>query len=309
MPYSQFTFQGIDNYNIVIHKWVPDAAISAKAVLVIIHGMAEHGYRYNYAAEKLVSQGVIVYAPDLRGHGKTAGTPENTGLFPQTNGWFTVAGDIMGLVNQLKQTHNQLPLFLMGHSMGSFFVRTCISMQTLPVKGIILSGTSGEGGVMVTLGKILSNIIMLFKGRNHPSGLLDKLSFGKFSDQIKNPVTKFDWLSTDTKEVQKYVDDPFCGRVFSAGFFHNLFSGITFINKTTSIQAIPKNLSIYFFAGKLDPVGNFGKGVEKVVNSYLKAGLTQVSLKLYDGGRHEMLNEVNKDEVIKDLANWIFDQK
>ncbi len=303
-----FTFKGSDGKEIFAHKWLPENVSEKseiKAVIQISHGMAEHSARYKRFAEKLTANNFAVYANDHRGHGQTAGTIENLGYFADNNGWNLVVNDLNQLTNVIKNNHPNIPVFLFGHSMGSFLCRDYMFTFSDNVAGVILTATASDPGLSGYAGIIISKIESMVRGKKAKSSLLDNLFFGSFNKAFRPNRTKFDWLSRDNKEVDKYVDDPFCGTIFKAGFFTDLLEGIKKINMPSNINRIPKDLPVYIFSGSDDPVGDFTKGVEKVYKSYKKAGINDLKIKIYENGRHEMLNEVNRDIVYADIINWI----
>jgi len=300
-----FTFKGFDGKEIFTHKWLPNNESKVKAVVQIAHGMAEHSARYKLFAQKLTVNNFGVYANDHRGHGKTAGKIKNLGYFADNNGWDLVVGDMNQLTTIIKKNHPNIPVFLFGHSMGSFLARDYMFTYGDNIVGVILSGTAGDPGLLGNAGIIISKIETIFKGKKAQSPLMDKLSFGSFNKTFKPNRTSFDWLSRNDAQVDKYVEDPFCGTVFKAGFFNDLLKGIKKINKPSNIQNTPKDLPVYLFSGTNDPVGDFTKGVNKVYKSYEKAGIKDLSIKFYENGRHEMLNEINSEEVYHDVINWL----
>ncbi len=303
-----FTFKGADGKELFAHKWLPENASEnseIKAVIQISHGMAEHSARYKHFAEKLTANNIGVYANDHRGHGQTAGTIENLGYFSDNNGWDLVVSDLNQLTGVIKNNHPNIPVFLFGHSMGSFLCRDYMFSFKDNISGVILSATASDPGLLGYVGIIISKIESMVRGKKAQSPFLDNLSFGNFNKAFKPNRTKFDWLSRDKAEVDKYLNDPFCGTIFKAGFFTDLLKGIKKINTLSNIHNIPKDLPVYLFSGSDDPVGDFTKGVQKVYKSYEKAGMNNLSIKLYENGRHEMLNEINRDTVYADIINWL----
>lgn len=299
-----FTFKGSDGKGIYTHKWLPDSGQEIKAVVQIAHGMAEHSARYERFAETLTASGYGVYANDHRGHGQTAGAIEDLGLYADDNGWDLVVSDMSRLTTIIKEAHPALPVFLFGHSMGSFLARDYMFTYGDTIDGVILSSTGGDPGMLGSAGIMVSKIESILRGKNAQSPFMDKLSFGSFNKAFKPNRTSFDWLSSVDEEVDKYVNDPYCGTVFKAGFFNDLLKGIKKINKTSNIKKIPQTLPVYLFSGTNDPVGDFTKGVKQAYKSYEKAGIKDLSLKFYENGRHEMLNEVNREEVYQDIISW-----
>ncbi len=299
-----FTFKGSDGKEIFTHKWLPENEADIKAVIQISHGMAEHSARYKRFAEKLTANNFGVYANDHRGHGQTAGAIENLGLYADNDGWDLVVNDMNQLTTIIKKNHSNVPVFLFGHSMGSFLTRDYMFTYGNDIDGVILSSTAGDPGMLGNAGIIISKIESILKGKTAESPFMDKLSFGSFNKSFKPNRTNFDWLSSVDEEVDKYINDPYCGTIFKAGFFNDLLNGIKKINKPANIQNIPKTLPVYLFSGTNDPVGDFTKGVKNVHKTYEKAGIKDLSMKFYENGRHEMLNEINREEVYNDLISW-----
>lgn len=303
MKRTEFTFKTKDQKDIFVYKWSPST--NAIGVFQIVHGMAEHAERYQHFAAYLTGKGFVVYAHDQRGHRKTAGSLERVGFFAHENGWHLVTDDIKQLTDIIAEQNPGLPIFLLGHSMGSLLIRTYITKYHDHLKGVILSATSGESGFMVKMGKKVSKILASIKGKEAPCKLLDQMSFGKFNQAFKPNRTRFDWLSRDNAEVDKYVNDPYCGTVFSTQFFNDMLSGVDYNNQPENMAKIPKDLPIYFIAGSLDPVGANGEGVKKVFSDYQKAGIKDIELKLFTEARHEILNETNKLDVYDAIINWV----
>ncbi len=302
MTGKEHTFEAADGKSIVYYKW---ASANAKAVIQIAHGMAEHAQRYDRFANFLVKNGYAVYANDHRGHGKTAGSQDQIGYKEEGDFWSKAIQDMRSLHKIAKGDFPNLPYFIFGHSMGSFLSRHYISKYGSELNGAILSGTGGDPGFLGKIGAFIAKIESLFKGRKKPSPLLDTLSFGKFNKAFGPNRTGHDWLSKNEEEVDKYVADPSCGSVFTTGFFIDLLNGISIINSKTTFQNTPEDIPIYLFAGALDPVGDKGKGVTEVFEKFKKEGIKDVQCKLYENGRHEMLNETNREEVYNDILTWL----
>ncbi|MEN8222139.1 MAG: alpha/beta hydrolase [Acidobacteriota bacterium] len=305
MSEDTFTLNAEDGKKIFVHRWMPEKKGNLKGVLQISHGMAEHAGRYREFAEYLNSLGIGVYANDHRGHGKTAGSLENVGYFADKNGWDLVINDMFQLTERIRNTHESIPIFLLGQSMGSFLTREYISREKGGVDGAILTGTAGEPGIKGSLGIIAGKLFCTLLGKNRPDKILDKSVFGSYNRQFKPARTKFDWLSRDVDEVDKYIKDDYCGCIFSSGFFVDLFTGLKNVNKMKNIQSISKTLPLLLISGDKDPLGENVKGVMRVVKAFRKAGIKDVEYKFYKDGRHEMLNETNRKEVFKDISDWI----
>lgn len=301
---NTFKFNGIGDLEVFVYKWSPDENKEIKGAFQIAHGMAETAARYERFAEKLVENGFVVYANDHRGHGNTAKDVEKLGDLGE-DGFNAMVEDMHKLTGIIKEENKDVPVYLLGHSMGSFLTQRYICLYGSGLKGAILSGSSGSQGFTPYFGRFLAKREIKKAGRGAKSPKLDKLSFGGYNKGFNPNRTKFDWLSRDEKEVDKYIDDPYCGTVFTAGFFHDLCGGLLSIADKNEIAKVPKELPIYIFSGDKDPVGGNGKRVLKLVRAYKNQGIKDVTYKLYKDGRHEMLNELNREEVIQDTIDWI----
>jgi alpha-beta hydrolase superfamily lysophospholipase len=292
-----------DGEKIVLHRWIPDGEV--RGVVQICHGMAEYALRYAHFAEALVHEGFAVYAHDLRGHGETAKDREDLGYLADHDGFQRVVLDLRECITHLKSDFPAKKVVLFGHSFGSFISQSFIEQFGGEIDACILSGTSGPMGVLAEIARILASLVMLCKGKRHRSGLLQVLAFGSYTKRIKEPATPVDWISSDPVEVKKYFDDPYCGFLTTTSFFHDMFTGLCRVHTKAAFASIPKTLPILLVSGEEDPVGGYGKTVSALDGIYHTLGIQDVSLKLYPGGRHEMLSEVNKEQVIIDLLVWI----
>jgi alpha-beta hydrolase superfamily lysophospholipase len=305
MKNDTFTFKAADGTKIFTYRWMPDDASAIKGVVQIAHGMAEHAARYERFADALTKAGYAVYANDHRGHGKTAGSQDRVGYFADEKGWEKVMEDMHTLTGIIKKECPKKPFFLFGHSMGSLLSRHYSMHYANELNGLVLSGTAGDPGALGKIGILVATIEAKIRGKKAKSNILNKLSFGAFNNAFKPNRTDYDWLSRDNAEVDKYVNDPWCGAVFTAGFFCDMLGGISYINKKENIAKIPKNLPIYIFSGAKDPVGGNTKGVSQVYNALKNAGIGDVTLKFYEDCRHETLNEINRNEVFSDVIAWM----
>ncbi len=303
------TFRSLDNLSIHYHQWLPDNFGSIKGVLQIAHGLSEHAQRYEAFAKELTNQGYAVYANDHRGHGQTAGSPEKVGYFEDTPFWKAALEDMHQLTQLIQKENEGVPIFLFGHSMGSLLTRQYITQWGKELKGAIICATGGDPGMLGKIGGMVAKLTATISGKKERSQFLDKLSFGKFNDAFKPNRTNFDWLSRDEKEVDKYVNDPYCGVVFTAGFWVDFLKGINYINSADCYQNTPKDLPLLLIAGDKDPVGDMGKGVLQIKQTYEKVKINNLQCTLYPDARHELLNETNRAEVIGDILNWLQDLK
>lgn len=305
MKISNFTFKGEEDTDIYVYKYEPIEKENINGIVQISHGMSEEAGRYKRFANYLTDNGYIVYINDHRGHGKSAENINRIGILAQKDGIHCIVKDLNKLTKIIKTENNGLPIFLFSHSMGSFAAQKYIIDYSEDIDGVILSGTNGLHGIEVDLGFLVAKVMSKIQGREKKAYLIDKLAFGGFNKKFKPNKSEFDWLSRDFKEVKKYIENEYCGVVFSNGYFYDLFKLFKEIRNINNLKKINSKLPIYIFAGDKDPVGKFGKGITKLYENYKKVGIENVEFKLYSGGRHEMLNEINKDEVINDTINWI----
>jgi len=305
MKSNQYKIKADDGTGIHVYEWLPDKHSTIRGVVQIVHGMAEHAGRYEDFAGFLTSNDFAVYANDHRGHGKTAGNIENVGFVSPKNGWEKMVSDLKLVSRHIKEKNNEKPLYVLGHSMGSYLTRNFMLDPGTEIRGVIISGTGDNPGFLGHIGIFLTQIMLLFYPAKSPSPLMFDLSFGAFNKPFKPNRTKFDWLSRDNDQVDKYVNDPFCGGVSSIGFFRDFLKGVLFVTRQNTINNVPKELPVLCFSGDNDPAGNNGKGVTGVYQKFKKAGVKNITLKLYAGGRHEMLNETNKDEVYRFTLDWL----
>ncbi|MDU3336533.1 alpha/beta hydrolase [Paraclostridium bifermentans] len=305
MKISNFTFKGEEDTDIYVYKYEPIEKENINGIVQISHGMSEEAARYKRFANYLTDNGYIVYINDHRGHGKSAENINRIGILAEKDGIHCIVKDLNKLTKIIKTENNGLPIFLFSHSMGSFAAQKYIIDYSEDIDGVILSGTNGLHGIEVDLGFLVAKVMSKIQGREKKAYLIDKLAFGGFNKKFKPNKSEFDWLSRDFKEVEKYIENEYCGVVFSNGYFYDLFKLFKEIRNINNLKKINSKLPIYIFAGDKDPVGKFGKGITKLYENYKKVGIENVEFKLYSGGRHEMLNEINKDEVINDTINWI----
>ncbi|HSH35532.1 alpha/beta hydrolase [Schnuerera sp.] len=297
-------YKASDGQEIYAYNWRPEG-VNIKGIVQIAHGMAETSYRYKRFAERLVKQSYIVYANDHRGHGKTAASLDKVGYLGP-DGFNRMLKDMKEFTDFIRDREgNELPLFLFGHSMGSFLSQRYIGLYANSIQGVILSGTSGNQGLILNLGIRIAKREVAKKGPKTRSPRLNDLSFGSYNKKFKPSRTDFDWLSRDEKEVDKYIQNPYCGGIFTTSFYYDFFRGLKETFHKSNVEGIPKDFPVYIFAGDKDPVGNMGKGVLKLVKTYQNIGINDLEYKLYKDGRHEMLNELNRDEVMKDVIQWL----
>lgn len=299
-----FQLKAQDEKELFVYRWLPERN-TCQAIIQIAHGMAEHAGRYEEFAKSMVKEGYALYANDHRGHGRTAKSMEERGVFADKGGWDIVVEDMYQLTKHIKEQWPGKPIILLGHSMGSLLTRHYISLYGGGIKAVILSGTSGQHGLILDVGRNLAKIECTLRGKRYKSVLLNKLSFGSFNIKFEPARTEFDWISRDEKAVDKYIQDPYCGGIFSCGFFYDLLTGLKTINNKKLIHSIPKDLPILFISGEKDPVGNNTKDVLHVIQTYKEAGIKNIDYHFYQDARHELLHELNKEEVIEDIKSWL----
>ncbi len=299
---NEFYFDSCGSGRIHVCKWEPEGA--PIAVVQIIHGIAEYAARYDHFAKYLNRLGYLVVAEDHMGHGGSVGAGQTKGYF--SGGWFSAVGDTYQLYVQTKAEYPELPYFLLGHSMGSFMARTIL--QKYPeadVAGCILSGTGWQPTVVLRSGIAMCETMCKLFGAKEPNPSLQKLLFGPYNKRVEHPRTPYDWLSRSNVAVDAYVSDPMCGFTATSGLFRDMLTGIAYIQQQSNLEAMNKELPVFFVAGGDDPVGDYGKGVAKTAQAFQKAGMQKVDLRIYPLCRHEILNEINKETIYADIAKWL----
>lgn len=282
--------------------WQPDTN-DFRGVLVLCHGMAEHIKRYDAFAKFLTNEKWVVVGYDQRGHGQTLTTMDDMGYMSDVDNFEAMIGDLYSVVGYAKRNYPNLKVMILGHSMGSFILQRYIELYGTSIQGAIFSGSALNKGLIVNIGCCLACIITKFKGRRYRSKLMDDMSMGPFNKPFRPNRTKVDWLSRDEAEVDKYVNDTYCGQMFTVSYFLDMLRCFKAINK--NFELVPQDLPVYLFSGEKDPVGGQGKLSTKLFKKYEKLGIRDLTFKLYPDGRHEMLNELNKQEVYEDVAKWL----
>lgn len=281
--------------------WEPEG--SPRAIVLISHGMAEHIGRYDAFAGALAAHGFLAAGCNHLGHGAEA---ELQGYFADSGGWDKLVDDLHTAMGWLSGLAPNAGKVLFGHSMGSFLAREYALRHPNELDALVLSGTGWHPKPLCLAGLSISGLLCGLGLRKKRSNALDRLVFSSnnkaFAAQALTPV---DWLSRDPAEVRKYVDDPLCGFVFTAGGFQDLFNGLLALTRTKRQRALPPGLPVYLMSGGDDPVGGRGKGVQAIAGQYRAAGLERVTVKLYPGARHELLHETNRDEAVSGLLSWL----
>lgn len=285
-------------------KWIPDAERPV-CIFQIIHGMEEHIERYNEFAGFLAGKGILVVGEDHLGHGKTAADSGTFGYFCKEDAANILIRDVHRLKKIIQEQYPDIPYLILGHSMGSFILRNYLCRYGSGVNGAVIVGTGMQSKASLFAAKTLTSIQKVFLGPKHISKFMDKLAFGPYNKRFEPIRTKYDWLSLDQGNVDFYIADPLCGFTFTLNGFSTLFKLIEECYNKEKLEKIPKHLPILIISGADDPVGDYGRGVEKVYKSYMDLGLLNVQMKLYEKDRHELLNESDRELVYGDIYRWI----
>lgn len=287
--------------------WQPDRPTAVpRGIVQIVHGMAEHIDRYEPFARHLVSQGFVVCANDHVGHGKSVRDEADLGHLPLDGGNEVLIEDVHELRSlAASRFASTVPYVMFGHSMGSFITRSYLTRHADGLAAAVLCGTGQQSRLLSRAGNVLSRTIAASKGERHRSTFVDSLGAGAFSKAIADARTEVDWISTDPAVVDEYIADPACGQMFTVGGYATLTSLTLEATDASRAGLVPRDLPLLFVAGAQDPVGDCGKGVERAVAQYRAAGVESVDLKLYEGMRHEILNEPGKERVYADVEQWL----
>lgn len=308
MNFSTDTFKTPDNQTIFYYKWFAEKNKPLRGIVQISHGVGEHAGRYHSVAQVLQNEGYEVYANDHRIHGKSVKNADYLGYYDGEDYFIDALNDMRQLSEIIKKEHPTKKIILFGHSMGSLLSRAYATKYGEDLELLILSGTAsfmrGLGAFGIFSAKLLSKI----NGKHRSNEMLKNIFFSNFNNHFKPNRTHSDWLSSDEHQVDLFEADPLRIEDFSLSIYVDVLIGSKKINEETAFKNTPQELPIYIFSGDQDPVGEMGKGVKKVAENYKKAGIQNLTLKIYEGGRHEMLNEINKNDVEKDLLNWLNQQ-
>ena len=299
---TDFYFDSCGAGQIHCCRWMPEG--EPRAVLQIVHGIAEFIERYDDFACYMAKQGILVVAEDHMGHGKSINGDGIQGYFH--GGWFGAVEDTYNLLRMTREAYPDVPYILFGHSMGSFMARTILCKY--PDSGIsaaIICGTGWQPAfALPALIRVVEGICKKV-GETNPSQQLQGMIFGSYNSKVEHPRTPYDWLTRDAKIVDAYIDHPLCGFTASSGLLRDMMKGIHYIEQPRNLAAMRKDLPVFFIAGGDDPVGSYGKGIHQSAKAFQKAGMTDVSVRIYPLCRHEILNEINKEEIYEDVLVWI----
>ena len=303
--FTEFTFPSCDGqHEIFSSLWLPDEG-QPKAVVQLVHGISEYVNRYDSLARYLADHGFAVCGEDHLGHGRTGKQDSKFGYFARHDGWTLVTADVRTLRQRMGEKYPDIPYFLLGHSMGSFLTRTYLCRYPGEVSGAILSGTGQEPSLIVGAGKLLASLISRFRGPEHISPLVHSLALGAYNKQFAPNRTTADWISRDEAVVDTYMADPFCQIMPTVSLYRDMMGGLQYIANPRALSQMDPDTPVYIYSGDQDPVGANGAGVRKVHGFFEAHGTKDLSLKLYEGGRHEMHNELNRGEVFADVLAWL----
>jgi alpha-beta hydrolase superfamily lysophospholipase len=305
MSFTTNTYKTIDDITIFYYKWPANKKIPLKGIIQISHGVGEHAGRYQPVAKTLQEEGYEVYANDHRIHGESVKNDASLGFYDGDDYFSDALNDMRHLTEIIKKEHPNKKIILFGHSMGSLLSREYATKYGDDLEALILSGTANFMKGLGSFGLLSAQFLGKLNGKHRSNEFLKNLFFTQFNRKFKPNRTKVDWISSDENQVDLFEADPLRIEDFSLSVFLDLLKGSKKVNQISTFKNTPKNLPLFIFSGDKDPVGEMGKGVEKVTNKYQKSGIKDITLKLYKGGRHEMLNEVNKNEVEQDVINWL----
>lgn len=297
---KEMKLKAADGLELHLHIW--DEVEKPIGLIQIVHGMAEHGARYDLFAKRLNQAGYIVVADDHRGFGKSAINESYLGHLDGETGFQNMIQDEVSVRTYIKENYPNLPYFIFAHSMGSFIIRTFMAQHQ--VDGVILSGSGLQPTALLKMGQIITKY-RVKKDDKKRSGFLNKLAFWGYNKPF-NENHRFSWLSRDVAVYEAYEKDPFCGPVVgTSGFFHNLFEVVKVSQQKETLESVPKDLPILLLSGSDDPVGHFGKDTPKIALALEKAGVEDVTYKIYENARHELVNELCKETVFQDVIDWL----
>lgn len=297
MRKEEFFYPSADGvHSIHAVLWLPDG--ETRGVVQLVHGICEYALRYEPLARFLTLRGFAVAGNDHLGHGQSVSDPSEYGYFTQ---WEHLVSDVAALRQTVGEKLPDLPYFLLGHSMGSFVARTYLIDHPGAVTGAILSGTAYYPPLIAALGAWVAGLGDPKEVNRHFS----RISVDAYNRSFAPARTNADWICRDEAVVDAYLADPMCNFPTKGGMNHAMMVGLQRVCRTGQMKRMDPATPVYFFAGDADPVGNMGRGVKKVALLFQKAGVRDVRVALYPGGRHEMLNETNRDEVLADLLTWL----
>ena len=302
---SEFFFPSSDGRTLIhVNQWTP-ANREVAGVVQIAHGVAEYGARYAPFARFLCERGFVVVANDHLGHGQSLIEGAPMVYLGEKDGWWHVVDDMEELRRRTAKLFPRKPYFLFGHSMGSFLSRTHLIRYPGRLDGCVLCGTGHQPRAVIAGGKLVADMEIRRLGKRAYSVRADDLAFGAYNRSFAPARTRFDWVSASEENVDAYIADPLCGGDTTLGLFRDMLDGLSYITRQSNMDKMDADLPVFFIAGDQDPVGDMGKGVRKAHDCFNKAGIRDLSIKLYHGLRHEILNEASRQYVYRDVLDWL----
>ena len=310
MLMKSFTLKMDDGYELCLNRWQPDTEEEIKGVIQLHHGLAEHSLRYDRFGSVLAENGYVLNAYDMRGHGRSAEVADKNGngmfgKLADKKGFDRAVKDLKAVTDNLKNDFPGKKTILMGHSFGSFVSQGFIEEYGNDIDACILCGTAGPQKALVGFGLFAAHLITFLTGKNRCLKLMETLSFGSYNKRINPVKTKVDWLSKNPLNVEMYMMDNWCGIPLTNSFFCSMTEGLSKIHKNKNIKKIPTKLPVFFIWGSEDPVGTYGKTIRNLIDIYKSNGMDKIDFKEYQGDRHEILNEEDKEIIEKDIIDWV----
>ena len=303
--FSEYFFPSSDGKTLIhVNQWTPPNRENV-GVVQIAHGVAEYGARYAPFARFLCGHGFVVVANDHLGHGQSLIPGGPMVYLGEKDGWWNVVDDMECLRSRVAKVFPDRPYFLFGHSMGSFLSRTHLIRYPGRLDGCILCGTGHQSPALIAGGKLIADREIRRLGKKAFSARADDLAFGAYNKAFAPTRTRFDWVSASEENVDAYIADPLCGGDTTLGLFRDMLDGLSYITRQSNMDKMDADLPVFFIAGDQDPVGDMGKGVRKAHDCFKKAGIRDLSIKLYHGLRHEILNEASRQYVYRDVLDWL----
>lgn len=284
-------------------SWTPDGAV--RGAVQLVHGVAEHIGRYGAFGAYLAAHGFAAVGDDHLGHGLTAADESDRGWFAESDGWEKLVRDEWTLRGRIAARYPGVPIVLFGHSMGSFLARELIARYPAGYAACILSGTGHTPVTVCRLGRVLTGLTIALRGGRYRSEALQRLAFRRYLRGVEDPVGPYAWMCRDETVVRAFDADPLCGFTGTAEPMHEMLLGLAHIARPAHMRRMDPALPVLIASGGADPVGGWGRGVRTVARRFRRAGMTDVTVKLYPGARHEIINELNKCEVYDDLLRWL----
>ena len=302
--FNEYRYPSSDGKNTIYAEVYTPKSLAPRAIVQLAHGMIDYTARYTELANFLCSHGYIFAGNHHLGHGKSVSSKDELGYFADKGGYRYVIEDVHSMNKHLHKAYPDLPIILLGHSMGSFIARLYAAEHPSSISGLIIHGTGGPNP-LVGVGKMLAGIIKSFYGPMHRSELINKMAFGTYNKKYPKEEGHNAWLTRDLARVAGRDTDEFTSFKFTVSGYIDLFTFLGSCNSKSWFKEYPKNMPTIIMSGDMDPVGNYGKGPRYVYKQLMINGADNVTLKTYEGARHELFNETNSDEVFADILNWL----